>query len=372
MPRALTVMQVLPALGTGGVERSTLEIAAALVAAGHRSLVVSAGGDRVAELERGGSTHLTLDLGRKSLATLLQVRALRRLLARERPDIVHVRSRLPAWLVWWARRGPGAPKPAIVSTVHGLNSPGRYSAVLTRGERVICVSDTVRAHVLRHYPGCDPRRLRVIPRGIDPAQFPRGHRPDARWRETFLVDHPRLAGGTLLTLPGRGTRLKGHHDALHLVARLRRDGRDVRGLLLGAAEPGRERYVAELSALAGELGIADAIVLSPPRRDVRDVLAISDLVLQLSTKPEAFGRTVAEALSLGRPVLGWDHGGVGELLAAHFPAGRVPTGDIDALAQRAAALLDAPPSVPPYTGPTLAAMQAATLALYAEVADARG
>lgn len=372
MPRALTVLQVLPALNTGGVERSTLEIAAALVAAGHRSIVMSAGGDRVAELERGGSTHVALDLGRKSLRTLLQVPALRRWLERERPDIVHVRSRLPAWLVWWARRGLPAPRPVIVSTVHGLNSPGRYSAVLTFGQRVICVSETVRDWLLRHYPTLEPSRLRVIPRGIDPAAFPHGHTPDAAWRKAFFTTHPALAGGMLLTLPGRGTRLKGHADALHLLARLRAQACDARLLLLGVVEPGRDRYLVELDALAQQLGVSNAVVFAPSRRDVREVMAMSDIVLQLSTKPEAFGRTVAEALSLGRPVLGWAHGGVGEILAAQLPQGSIAPGDFDALARRAVDWLARPPQVPAYTGPTLAAMQRATLAVYAEVAHARG
>lgn len=361
-------MQLLPALDTGGVERSTLEIARALVAAGHRSIVMSAGGRGVAELSRDGSTHVTLDLGRKSLRTLLQMPALRRWLARERPDIVHVRSRLPAWMLWWAWSGLPAPRPVVVSTVHGLNSPGRYSAILTRGARVICVSDTVRSWLLSHYKTLDPARLQVIPRGVDPAAFPRDHPPDAAWRTRFAAQHPALAGGALLTLPGRGTRLKGHADALHLVARLREQGTDARLLLAGVVEPGRERYLAELETLAHTLGIADIIVFSAARADVREVMAVSDIVLQLSNKPEAFGRTVAEALSLGRPVLGWDHGGVGELLAAHFPQGRVALGDLDALTQRAQVLLQQPPSVPVYDGPTLAQMQRDTLALYAQVA----
>lgn len=361
------MLQVLPALGTGGVERSTLEIAAALVADGQRSLVVSAGGPRVAELERGGSTHVMLDVGRKSLGVLWQVPALRRLIERERPDIVHLRSRLPAWIAGLALRGVRGAKPAVVTTVHGLNSPGRYSAILTRGVRVICVSRTVREWVLRHYPAVDPARLRVIPRGIDPAAWPRGFAVDPAWRERFLAQYPQLAGGALLTLPGRGTRLKGHADALQLIKRLRDAGHDVRGLLLGVDAPERARYVDELRRIASDAGIADAVVFAPVRNDVRDVLAISDIVLQLSTKPEAFGRTVAEALSLGRPVLGWDHGGVGEVLAAHFPVGRVPLGDLDALAARAGDWLAAPPFVPPYDGSTLADMQQATLALYAEV-----
>jgi glycosyltransferase involved in cell wall biosynthesis len=360
-------MQLLPALESGGVERSTLETAAALVAAGARSWVVSAGGRLVAPLERDGSTHHALDLGRKSLRTLRHVHSLRRLIERERPDIVHARSRLPAWIAHFALRGLRGPRPAFVTSVHGLNSPGRYSAILTRGERVECVSATVRDYLLQHYPATDVARLRVIERGIDPAAFPRGHRPDPAWRATFLAQFPALDGGALLVLPGRGTRLKGHTDAIRLLARLRAAGADARLLMLGAREAGREAYVAELEKLAAALGVASWLVATPPRADVRDVLALAQVVLQLSTRPEAFGRTAAEALSLGRPVLGYAHGGVGEQLQSHFPAGAVPPGELDALAARAGAWLAAAPEVPCWTGTTLAQMQQATLALYAEL-----
>lgn len=367
MAHAPTVMQLLPALESGGVERATLETGAALVAAGQRSLVVSAGGRLVTALEQAGSVHFNLDLGRKSLRTLRHVHSLRRLLQRERPDIVHARSRLPAWIAHFALAGMAGPRPAFVTSVHGLNSPGRYSAILTRGERVICVSRTVRDYVLQHYPALAAERLRVIEPGIDPQAFPRGHVPSAAWRDAFFAQWPALAGGPLLTLPGRGTRLKGHVDAIRLLARLRAGDCDARLLLLGARETGRDGYLLELERLARTLGVQDQVAITPPRPDVRDVLAQSDLVLQLSGRPEAFGRTAAEALSLGRPVLGYAHGGIGEILAANFAAGAVAPGDLDALLVRARDWLRSPPPVPVYAGPSLAQSQQATLALYAEV-----
>lgn len=368
--RRLTVVQLLPALQSGGVERSTLEIAQALVVAGHRAVVVSAGGRLVARLEAAGAEHVALDIGRKSLLTLRHARGLRRLFTELAPDIVHARSRLPAWLGWRALQGmPAQTRPAFVTTVHGLNSPSRYSAIMTRGERVICVSDTVRAYVLEHYPATDPSRLRVIPRGIAPAAFPRRPHPDPEARAAVAGLHPALAGdGPLLLLPGRGTRLKGHADGIALLARLRADGTDARLWMPGAREAGRERYIEELEREAASAGVAEALVLTAPTDAIAQAYAASDLVLQLSRKPEAFGRTVLEALSAGRPVLGWAHGGVGELLTQWLPAGAVTPFDADALATGARALLD--PGDPPAiaTMPdTLAAMQAATLAVYAEL-----
>ncbi len=372
--RRLTVVQLLPALASGGVERSTIEIADALVRAGHRALVVSAGGRLLPQLLATGAEHVTLDIGRKSLLTLRHVSALRRLIVDARVDIVHARSRLPAWLGWWAWRGlpqasrPAASKVHFVTTVHGLNSPSRYSAIMARGERVICVSDTVRDYVLRHYPRTDPARLRVIPRGIATDAFPRAPRPDRAARARAAARHPELGGdGPLLLLPGRGTRLKGHADALALLAALRAAGSDARLWLPGARERGREAYLLELEAEAAQLGITGAVVLTPPTAAIAEAYAAADLVLQLSRKPESFGRTVIEALAVGRPVLGWAHGGVGELLAELQPQGAVAPFDQGALVHAARVLLAHPPA-PPATMPhTLRAMQDATLALYREL-----
>lgn len=379
MQRRLTVVQLLPALHSGGVERSTLEIADALVRDGHRAIVVSAGGRLVPQLEAAGGEHVELDIGRKSLLTFRHVRRLRTLFATTGADIVHARSRLPAWLGWWALRGMAqVSRPHFVTTVHGLNSPSRYSAIMTRGERVICVSNTVRDYVLRHYPATDPAKLRTIPRGIDPAAFPVASWSSREPRARAAALHTALGGdGPLLLLPGRGTRLKGHADALALLAKLRSDGIDARLWMPGARQPGREQYIAELEAEAARGGFADALAITPATADIAEAYAASDLVLQLSRKPESFGRTVIEALSVGRPVLGWAHGGVGELLRELLPAGAVAPFDADALnsaargllAQRPAMLLDGmtvtmPQRLECYS---LDAMQTATLACYREL-----
>jgi glycosyltransferase involved in cell wall biosynthesis len=366
-PRRLVVVQLIPALNSGGAERSTLEVARALVVAGHRSVVISAGGRLAAQLEAEGSEHISLDIGSKSPRTLFRVGALRRRLRELQPDIVHARSRLPAWIGWWALKGM-TPRPHFVTTVHGLNSPGLYSGIMLRGERVIAVSQTMRDYALSHYPWLDPARVRVIPRGIDPDAFPYGHRPDDAWQKAFFAEYPQLAGAPLLTLPARGTRLKGHHEAIELIAELKRRGIEARLLLLGVIEPGREAYVEELRQLARERGVEAQVVLTPARNDVRDIYAVSALVLQLSTKPESFGRTVVEALSLCRPVLGYAHGGVGELLAELYPAGRVPLGDREKLVERAAELLRVAPPIPMLQSYRLSDMQQAVLALYGEIA----
>lgn len=370
MTRPLTVVQVVPALEAGGVERGTLEVGRALVAAGHRSLVISGGGAMVATLEHQGSRHLSWPVGRKSPWSLRWVPRLRRLFREQGVDIVHARSRLPAWLCWLAWRGmPAARRPRFVTTLHGLHSVNAYSAIMGRGERVICVSETARRYLLDNYPGVSAERLTVIPRGVDRDEWPAHHRPDSDWLERWREDPGAPPPGRrLLVLPGRLTRRKGHEAFVELLARLVAEGRDVHGLVVGPVPSDRQRYRAELERLAADRGVADRLAFTGARDDIRDIYAVADLVLSLSDKPEAFGRTVLEALSLGRPVLGWDHGGVGEQLHALYPAGAVAHGDLDALVRRAAALLDDPPAVPEEHPYTREAMLEATLALYAELA----
>lgn len=366
--RRRCIVQLLPALNSGGVERSTLEIGRALVADGQRSVVISAGGRLVPRLLAEGSEHIALDIGTKSLRMLTRIGCLRRTLAGLQPDIIHARSRLPAWLAIAARRGLAQPQPHLVTSVHGLNSPGWYSSVLTRGEKVICVSETVRAHVLGQWPRTDPARLQVIEPGIDAGEFPRDFPASADWRQAMHEQYPALRGGKLLLLPGRGSRLKGHRYAIELLAQLRAAGVDARLCLLGAREPGRATYVAELDALAQQLAVAEALVITPPRPDIREFYAVADLVLQLSEQAEAFGRTVLEALAIGRPVLGWDRGGVGDLLRRYYPAGAVPWPDQQQLLARALSLITAAPLVSSTLLPSLSKMQHATLELYASLA----
>ena len=363
------VLQILPALGDGGVERGTLEIAQALVQAGHRASVVSAGGRLVAALEAAGAHHIALPVNAKRIATVRQLAPLTQLLADAAPDIVHARSRLPAWLAWFAlKRLPAARRPRFVTTVHGLYSVNRYSAIMTRGERVIAISQAVRDYIARHYPRCPPSAVRLIHRGVDAGQFPPGFRPSAAWRARFGTEFPHLRGKRLLVLPGRLTRWKGGLTFVRLMGEVCQTRPDIHAVLVGGADASRRRFPAELRAAVRELGLAGRVTFAGARPDIREWLASATLTFNLATRPEPFGRTVIEALSLGVPVVAFDQGGPAETLAACFAAGLVPAGNFDALVARVGALLDAPP---PAVGPCpfdLARMQRATLAVYGELA----
>lgn len=366
----LTVVQVLPALESGGVERGTLEVGRYLVEHGHRSIVISAGGRMVEQLRRGGSEHVGWDIGRKSLWTLRLVPRLRRFLLDERVHILHARSRMPAWVAYLAWRGMDpAARPRFVTTVHGLYSVNPYSAVMLKGERIIAVSQTVRDYILRHYPQVDPSRIVVIPRGVDPAEFPHGYRPPPAWLTAWRAQYPQLDGKKVLTLPGRITRLKGHEDFIALIGRLKAQGLPVHGLIVGGAHPRKRAYLQELKDKVRAAGLRDDITFTGQRSDLREIMTVSDLVLSLSTQPESFGRTVLEALSLGVPVVGYDHGGVGEQLARFFPQGRVPFGDLDGIV-RQCRIIQAMPRVKPHASlPTLQDMLTATLAVYEDLME---
>jgi glycosyltransferase involved in cell wall biosynthesis len=370
MPERLTVVQVLPELDSGGVERGTLEVAAALVAAGHRSIVISGGGRMVPALEAGGSEHVSWGIGRKSPFTWRFVPRLRRLLRDDGADILHARSRVPAWVAYLAWQGMArGDRPRFVTTVHGVYSVNRFSEIMTRGECVIAVSDSIRDYLQASFPRAEMDRVRVIHRGVDAKEFPPGYRPSPQWLAGWYRQHPELEDKYVLTLPGRITRLKGHEAFLDLVERLAEDDTSVHGLIVGDADGSGVAYAASLRRAVAERGLP--VTFAGHRDDMRDIYASSDLVLSLSSHPESFGRTVVEALSIGVPVLGYDHGGVGEVLARAFPEGRISTGDTDALFARVRELRADPlrPATPvPFT---LDAMLEQTLALYEDLANAR-
>ncbi len=371
MTARLTVLQVLPELEVGGVERGTLEIADALVKAGHRALVVSAGGRLVEELIACGGEHIELDVGRKSITSAAHVGTLANLYATHEVDVVHARSRLPAWIAWWARRRyRGSRIPRWVTTVHGPYSVNRYSRILLSGERVIAISEFIRDYMTRNYPGYADGRIEIIARGVDRTYFNTGFTPAAEWQREWNSAQPRTLNKILLTMPGRLTRWKGQLDFIAVLAGLRQRGLNVHGLVVGGAHRRKPHFANELRAAVQTAGVADDITFLGNRNDLREILAVSSLAYSLTGEPEAFGRTTLEALSLGTPVVGYDHGGTGEILRRMFSDGLVPFADTDAAIERSVELLAANMRVAESEDFSVAQMQARTLALYSELANA--
>lgn len=364
----MKVLQILPELNSGGVERGTLEVAEYLVRNGHEALVVSNGGRQVEMLEKLGGRHIAMPVHKKSPSTLFQVRAFRALLEKEKPDILHIRSRAPGWVAWlaWRKMDP-ATRPRLVSTVHGFYSVNPYSAIMTKGERVIAVSNSIRDYILKNYPKTPADKITVIHRGVSSEQFPRGYKPEPQWLERWQNDFPQLEGKVVLLLPGRITRWKGQVDFVRVVAALKQRGIDAHGLIVGETHPKKREFETELRDLAAGLKVSADISFLGHRADIREVMAVSDLVYSLSLDPEAFGRVSLEAMSIGKPVIAYAHGGVEEQLEAIFPAGLVAVGDVDSVIGRTVDILSCNHQPGAIDDFSLDKMLSATLGVYGEV-----
>lgn len=366
------VVQALVALNVGGSELVATELSEFLTAQGHRVTVIAADGPIGERVRACGARHLDWPIGRKRLKTLRYIRRLADWFAAERPDIVHVHSRLPAWICWRAlQRLDAGQRPAFLTTMHGHYSVSAYSSVMARGQRTIAVSEHIRRYTLRNYPSARPEDIVTIHGGADRADFPYGHVPPPGWREGVEAEFTELRGRRWLLLPGRVTRWKGHVDFLHLIEALKADYPDIHGLIVGGCRAG-SRYQAELETLAARMAIADRLTFTGDRLDIRDWMAASELVFNLSNDPpEAFGRTVLETLCLGRPMIAWNHGGAAEILAAMFPEGAVTPLDYAGLEQRARAFLQNPPRVPESDAFSLEESMRKHLAVYHDLTGSR-
>jgi glycosyltransferase involved in cell wall biosynthesis len=369
------VLQVLPALEGGGVERGTVEMAEAIARAGGAALVASAGGRLAGAVERAGGRHFALPLdSRNPWRIWRNAASLAELIRRENVDIVHARSRAPAWSAYWAARRTGVHFVTTYHAPYGEDFPlkRRYNAVMARGERVIAISHFI-ARLIRARHGVPEARIRVIPRGVDPALF-----DPARVATDRMV---RLArawrvedGRPTIMLPGRLTRWKGQTVLIEALARM--ENRDACAVLVGS-DQGRRRFAAELSALAARLGVADRVRMVGHCDDMPAALMLSDVVVNPSTAPEGFGRVVIEAQAMGRVVVGADHGGAAETIEHGVTGFRVKPGDpvdlaatLDAVLRldeeaRTAICRAARASV--CARYTTAAMQSATIEVYREV-----
>lgn len=334
----MKVLQVLPNLNSGGVERGTVEFARELVKQGHESFVMSNGGRLVAQLESEGSGHIHQPVHRKSLWTLRLVRPVRKLLQELKPDIIHVRSRAPAWIIWLAwRKLPVATRPRLVSTFHGLYSVNFYSAVMAKAEHLIAISHCVEQYIKDNY--CqDPNRITVIPRGVDVAAFAPGRAQDA-WLNTLFTKYPLLRDKRIILMPGRLSRWKGQEAFLQMMQQLIAKNPACHGVIVGDAEPKKAHYRRELEAMAAKLDLNDSVTFVGHRADIAEFYRLADVVCHMSSQPEPFGRTLTEALATNTPVVAFNRGGASESLSACFPEGLVPPDDINGFTEKVLSLI---------------------------------
>ena len=324
------VLQILPRLVTGGAERGAVDIAVTLAEAGGTSLVASEGGPMEYELKRAGIAHVKLPLASKNPVVMYRnVARLVGLIEAHDVDIVHARSRAPAWSAAAAARRTGR---HFVTTFHGTYEVGnalkrRYNAIMVKGERVIANSEFIARHIREAYK-VDPARVRVIRRGVDLARFD-PERASAE-RVIQLANKWRLPDGVpVVMLPGRLTRWKGHRGLIEALTHLR----DVELLcVIVGTDERRGAYRAELERLIVRHGLGGRVFLPGHCDDMPAAYMLADVVISASTRPEAFGRVVSEAQAMGCPVVASDHGGAREQILGNRTAFLFPPGDVAALA----------------------------------------
>lgn len=337
----MKILQVLPALGQGGVERGTLEIASALTAAGIPNAVASAGGRLVRALEECGTDHLLLPIDKKNPFTLRKcAKKLAEYCKAEGVTLMHVRSRAPAWAVKWASEMCGV---KWIATFHGVYGTEPrifkipYNRIMLKGERTIAVSDYVRRHILDNYSGVDPERIVRIYRGAETDVFSPDAVPkeDAEAKKTkqygFEGDRP------VITIAGRLTRLKGQEVFFEALSMMR--NRRFGVLVLGS-DQGRVEYSDHLRTIAGKLSDETRVVFRDHTSQMQVVYALSDIVVNASTQPESFGRTITEAQASGCLVLATAHGGACETVKDGETGFLVPPGDAKAMAAKLDEMLE--------------------------------
>ncbi len=326
-----SVLQVTPALDAGGVERTTIEVAEAISKDGGTALVASSGGRLEPDLAAAGGELIRIPADTKNPAIVVANSfRLEEVGRARRVNLIHARSRAPAWSALMAARRLNVP---FVTTYHGIyngRSPLKtyYNSVMAKGDIVIANSEFTRAHVLRAH-GTPPERVVTIPRGVDLDAFDADKVDPARveaLRQSWGAD-----GRFLVLLPARLTRWKGHRVLIEAAALLKAEGAPLRLVFAGDAQ-GRRGYQEELTAQAEAVGLADEIVFAGHVADMPAALLAADVVVTPSIEPEAFGRAAIEAAAMGRPVIASDLGGFAETVADGETGLLVPPADPPALA----------------------------------------
>jgi glycosyltransferase involved in cell wall biosynthesis len=301
----MRIVQLLPELNEGGVERGTMELSRELVKLGHESIVISAGGKLVEQIENDGGEHITLEVCSKNILTApFRMYALRKVLKILKPDVVHARSRVPAWLTYLANKKLGFP---FVTTVHGFNSVNQYSKVMTKSNQVICVSEAIKEYIQKHYQTPEDK-ITVIPRGIDLEKF-NADNIDKIFIDSFTQKN-NLKDKYIVTSIGRITQLKDLETFIKSIALVKNKMPNVIGLIVGGVRKDKQKYFESLQVLVRELSIEANVLFVGSQSKVTEIYTLSDVIVSSSKKPESFGRSAAEALAMNTPVIATGHGGI--------------------------------------------------------------
>lgn len=315
----MKVMQVLPSLNVGGVERGVIDLARAMKRLGHETVVVSSGGELVDQLHKIGCTHYTLPVHKKSLLSLSLVPKLAALIRQENIDVVHGRSRVPAWIAWLAARRTGVP---FVTTCHGYYSDHALSRVMGWGKIVIAISSVIARHMIDDF-GVSPERIRQIYRGVDLSQF--SYQPE---RAPFSASRP----ARILNV-GRLSPIKGQVEFLKAIHLVRRIFPHIEVALVGSEEKGKHKYTDLIRQTMKQFDLESCVKLLGTRRDIPELMTQADLLVLSTLTPEAFGRVLIEAGAVGTPVLATRVGGISDVIDDGTNGTLVMPGNIEDMAQ---------------------------------------
>jgi glycosyltransferase involved in cell wall biosynthesis len=325
----MKVVQLLPELNEGGVERGVVELNREFVKRGLDSIVISKGGRLVDTIHQDGGRHIAFDVCSKNpLTAPWRIFRLRMLLRILKPDILHARSRVPAWLAWLANRKLKIP---FVTTVHGLNSANRYSEIMTKGDRVITVGEPVRDHILKHYP-VPAAIIRVIQRGVDTERFNPANL-DREFIARFREEHA-LNGRFVVTSVGRISWLKDYETFIDAIALLKDEYPELVGLIVGGAREDKLAYLAELQARVKSLGLESRVIFAGSQTRIAEIYALSDVVVNASLKMGNIGRTIVEAFALDTPVIATTYEGLTNLVEDGVNGYLINTRDPEDLADK--------------------------------------
>jgi glycosyltransferase involved in cell wall biosynthesis len=322
------IVQLLPELNQGGVERGAVELSRELVKRGHQSTVISAGGSQAAQIEKDGGRHITFDVCSKNPLTFpFRVLKLQTSLSKLSPDILHARSRVPVWLCYFANKKLKIP---FVTTVHGFNSVSRYSEIMTRGDAVICVSNPVKEYIQKNY-GTPDEKITVIHRGINPAEFD-PEKLDSIWMDSFKTQYG-LNGKFVVTAVGRITELKDYETFIRAIADCAQKIPNICGVIVGGVRHDKQAYYERLLTLVKDMHVEKHIIFAGSHSQMPEIYALSDVLVSCSKKPESFGRTLIEAMAMNTPVIATRHGGALDIIEEGLNGFLVSPGNVNELAE---------------------------------------
>ncbi len=313
----MNILQIVPEMNVGGVERGTYDLAVALAKQGHKSVVISNGGELADKLSGTGVIHCRLPVHDKNLLTMWRMtREVGKIIEQEKIEMVHARSRVPAWIGFWASRKCSVP---FITTCHGYYSNHFFSRVMGFGKFVIAISHAIARRMIEDF-NVPRSRIRLIPRGVDLTQFPyRGEmkRTEGKEREKEIT----------VGMIGRITPLKGHGDFLRAMVKVVQEFPNCRIWIVGDAPKEKGDYLNHLQRLTRRLGLSRQVEFLGNRSDVAEILRQLDVLVLSTVTPEAFGRVIVEAQAVGVPVVATRVGGVVDIIEDQKTGLLVPPSD---------------------------------------------